>query len=102
MGWARSRVSILSCVGISEDWRSRGLSAYHVGSGRACLKLGTSSTCNHGLAELGTAMGEEIQRHDVIIDEVNAKMDTITSDLKTNNMRLKGLITKVRREPARG
>lgn len=47
-------------------------------------------------------MGEEIQRHDVIIDEVNAKMDTITSDLKTNNMRLKGLITKVRREPARG
>ncbi|KAL6780670.1 SYP71 [Auxenochlorella protothecoides x Auxenochlorella symbiontica] len=48
------------------------------------------------LKELGTAMGEEIQRHDVIIDEVNAKMDTITSDLKTNNMRLKGLITKVR------
>lgn len=49
------------------------------------------------VAELGQAMGEEIERHDVLIDEVSTKMDTVTTELKNNNARLKGLVTKARR-----
>jgi hypothetical protein len=41
-------------------------------------------------------MGEELQRHDVLIDEVNTKMDSVTKELSNNNERLKGLVTKVR------
>lgn len=48
------------------------------------------------LKELGEAMGEELERHDVIIDEVEAKMDTVTREMQTNNARLKGLVTQVR------
>lgn len=47
------------------------------------------------LKDLGVAMGEEIERHDVLIDEVDAKMDSVTTDLKNNNAKLKGLVTKV-------
>jgi hypothetical protein len=47
------------------------------------------------LKDLGVAMGEEIERHDVLIDEVDAKMDGVTADLKNNNAKLKGLVTKV-------
>jgi len=48
------------------------------------------------LKELGAAMGEELERHDVVIDEVETKMDAVTKELQTNNMKLKGLVTKVR------
>lgn len=48
------------------------------------------------LKELGIAMGEEVQRQDVLIDEVDAKMDSVTADLRNNNAKLKGLVTKVR------
>lgn len=48
------------------------------------------------LKELGEAMGEEVERHDRMIDEVGAKMDKVAKDLQTNNMKLKGLVTQVR------
>ena len=48
------------------------------------------------LKELGAAMSDEIERHDVIIDEVDAKMDTVTKEIQNNNQRLKGLVTSVR------
>ncbi len=48
------------------------------------------------LKELGAAMGDELERHDVVIDEVGAKMDTVTKELQNNNMKLKGLVTQVR------
>ena len=41
-------------------------------------------------------MGDELERHDVVIDEVGAKMDTVTKELQNNNMKLKGLVTQVR------
>lgn len=48
------------------------------------------------LKEIGAAMNEELQRHDVLINEVDEKMDKVTKELQTNNMRLKGLVTKMR------
>jgi hypothetical protein len=48
------------------------------------------------LKDLGGAMNEELARHDVLIDEVGAKMDTVTKELKGNNMKLHGLVTQVR------
>ena len=48
------------------------------------------------LKEIGGAMNEELQRHDILIQEVDEKMDKVTKELQTNNMRLKGMVTKVR------
>ena len=48
------------------------------------------------LKEIGSAMNEELQRHDILIQEVDEKMDKVTKELQTNNMRLKGMVTKVR------
>ncbi|KAI8101784.1 hypothetical protein M9434_006850 [Picochlorum sp. BPE23] len=48
------------------------------------------------LKEIGTAMGEELERHDVVIDEVGDKMEVVTRELQTNNMKLKGVLTQVR------
>jgi len=47
------------------------------------------------LKEIGAAMNEELQRHDILINEVDEKMDKVTKELQTNNMRLKGMVTKV-------
>ena len=48
------------------------------------------------LKEIGAAMGDELERHDVVIDEVGDKMDTVTKELQNNNMKLAGLVTQVR------
>lgn len=48
------------------------------------------------LKEIGAAMNEELQRHDILITEIDDKMDKVTKELSTNNMRLKGLVTKMR------
>lgn len=48
------------------------------------------------LKEIGTAMGEELERHDVLIDEVEEKMDVVTREIQTNNMKLKGVLNQVR------
>lgn len=48
------------------------------------------------LKELGAAMSDEIERHDVLIDEVGDKMDNVTKEIQNNNQRLKGLVTSVR------
>lgn len=47
------------------------------------------------LKEIGGAMNEELQRHDILLNEADEKMDKVTKELQTNNMRLKGLVTKV-------
>lgn len=49
------------------------------------------------LKEIGAAMNEELQRHDVLIDEADDKMDAVTKELANNNLRLKGLVLKVRK-----
>ncbi len=64
--------------------------------GRQDLALDNIERGLSTLKELGTAMGEELERHDVMIDEVGTKMDTVTKELQTNNMKLKGLVTQVR------
>lgn len=48
------------------------------------------------LKEIGTAMGEELERHDVVIDEIEEKMDVVTREIQTNNMKLKGVLNQVR------
>lgn len=48
------------------------------------------------LKDLGGAMGEELQRHDGVIDEVGAKMEAVTTEIQNNNMKLKGIVTQVR------
>jgi hypothetical protein len=48
------------------------------------------------LKEIGAAMGEELERHDVVIDEVGEKMEVVTKELQTNNMKLKGVLNQVR------
>jgi hypothetical protein len=40
-------------------------------------------------------MGETLRQHDVLIDAIDEKMDSVTKDLTTNNMKLKGIVTKV-------
>ena len=47
------------------------------------------------LKELGSAMGEELERHDVLIDEVGVKMDTVTKELQNNNMKLKPTVLTI-------
>lgn len=49
------------------------------------------------LKEIGSAMQEELDRHDVIIDDVGKKMDAVTKDIATNNVKLKGMVTSVRK-----
>lgn len=48
------------------------------------------------LGEMATAMGENLDHQDVLIDAVGEKMDDITKQLKTNNMKIHGLITQIR------
>ena len=48
------------------------------------------------LKELGLAMGDEVNRHDAVIDEIETKMDVVTREIQSNNMKLKGVLTQVR------
>lgn len=48
------------------------------------------------LKEIGSAMGEELERHDGVIDQIETKMDVVTKELQTNNMKLKGVLEQVR------
>ncbi|GAB4818942.1 hypothetical protein N2152v2_005988 [Parachlorella kessleri] len=48
------------------------------------------------LKDIGEVMGETLKQHDVLIDAIDEKMDSVTKDLTTNNMKLKGMVTKVR------
>lgn len=48
------------------------------------------------LKELGLAMGDEVSRHDGVIDEIETKMDVVTREIQSNNMKLKGVLTQVR------
>eukprot|EP00884_Botryococcus_braunii_P019043 jgi/Botrbrau1/5822/Bobra.0366s0008.1 len=48
------------------------------------------------LKGIGEAMGEELRHQNILADEIESKMDKVTGDLKNNNMKLKGLLTKMR------
>ena len=48
------------------------------------------------LKELGMAMGDEVNRHDAVIDEIETKMDVVTREIQSNNMKLQVVLTKVR------
>lgn len=48
------------------------------------------------LKELGMAMGDEVNRHDGVIDEIETKMDVVTREIQSNNMKLKVVLTQVR------
>eukprot|EP00205_Picochlorum_sp_RCC944_P006609 CAMPEP_0182618920 /NCGR_PEP_ID=MMETSP1330-20130603/45842_1 /TAXON_ID=464278 /ORGANISM="Picochlorum sp., Strain RCC944" /LENGTH=271 /DNA_ID=CAMNT_0024839153 /DNA_START=72 /DNA_END=887 /DNA_ORIENTATION=+ len=48
------------------------------------------------LKELGMAMGDEVERHDGVIDEIETKMDVVTREIQSNNMKLKVVLTQVR------
>ncbi|KAK9829335.1 hypothetical protein WJX72_005237 [[Myrmecia] bisecta] len=48
------------------------------------------------LKGIGEAMGETLQTQDVLLDEIDTKMDKVTKELRTNNMKLKGLVTQMR------
>jgi SYP7 family syntaxin len=88
---------------------SAGPGAYeHTGETRAFVRDATMAAGRQEIAldnierglstlkELGGAMGEELERHDVLIDEVGAKMDAVTRELGSNNAKLKGIVTQVR------
>lgn len=88
---------------------SAGPGAYeHTGETRAFVRDATMAAGRQEIAldnierglstlkELGGAMGEELERHDALIDEVGAKMDAVTRELGSNNAKLKGLVTQVR------
>ncbi len=47
------------------------------------------------LRGLGEAMGENLQSQQVLANEVEDKLDEVSKALRTNNMKLKGLVTKV-------
>lgn len=47
------------------------------------------------LKELGLAMGEEVDRHDVLIDQATAQMEHVTRGLASNNARLAKVMEKV-------
>ena len=42
------------------------------------------------------AMGDEVNRHDAVIDEIETKMDVVTREIQSNNMKLQVVLTKVR------
>ncbi|KAA6429691.1 MAG: Qc-SNARE SYP7-family [Trebouxia sp. A1-2] len=48
------------------------------------------------LKGIGEAMGETLKTQDVLIDTIDTKMDNVTKELKTNNMKLKGLVESMR------
>jgi SYP7 family syntaxin len=48
------------------------------------------------LKEIGLAMGDEVNRHDSVIDEIETKMDVVTREIQSNNMKLKGVLDQVR------
>ncbi|KAG2483270.1 hypothetical protein HYH03_017868 [Edaphochlamys debaryana] len=52
-----------------------------------------------GVVELGDMarnMGEELDRQAPVIDDIEQQMDKVTSSLKTNNAKLKGIVNKMR------
>eukprot|EP00891_Asterochloris_glomerata_P008955 jgi/Astpho2/8955/e_gw1.00133.122.1_t len=48
------------------------------------------------LKGIGESMGEALKTQDVLLDTIDEKIDKATKDLKTNNLKLKGLVTSMR------
>eukprot|EP00197_Chlamydomonas_leiostraca_P001729 CAMPEP_0202887098 /NCGR_PEP_ID=MMETSP1391-20130828/42508_1 /ASSEMBLY_ACC=CAM_ASM_000867 /TAXON_ID=1034604 /ORGANISM="Chlamydomonas leiostraca, Strain SAG 11-49" /LENGTH=275 /DNA_ID=CAMNT_0049570375 /DNA_START=202 /DNA_END=1029 /DNA_ORIENTATION=- len=48
------------------------------------------------LKEIATNVQEEIDKQNPVIDDIETQMDKVTGQLKTNNAKLKGLVTKMR------
>jgi hypothetical protein len=47
------------------------------------------------LGDMARGMQEELDKQNPVIDDIDLQMDKVTSRLKNNNMRLKGLVTQV-------
>ncbi|KAK9907291.1 hypothetical protein WJX75_000825 [Coccomyxa subellipsoidea] len=41
-------------------------------------------------------MGETLNQQDVVLDTIDDKMNKVTEQLKTNNVKLKGIVTQMR------
>ncbi|BDA47942.1 Syntaxin-71 [Coccomyxa sp. Obi] len=48
------------------------------------------------LKGIGEAMGESLNQQDIVLDTIDEKMNKVTEQLKTNNMKLKGVLTQMR------
>lgn len=48
------------------------------------------------LDQIARGMGEEVDRQNPVIDDIEHQMDKVTSQLKTNNAKLKGLVHRMR------
>ncbi|EIE27389.1 hypothetical protein COCSUDRAFT_39074 [Coccomyxa subellipsoidea C-169] len=48
------------------------------------------------LKGIGEAMGESLNQQDVVLDTIDEKMNKVTEQLKTNNVKLKGIVTQMR------
>eukprot|EP00899_Mesostigma_viride_P026124 jgi/Mesvir1/6697/Mv13731-RA.1 len=48
------------------------------------------------MKNLGKDMAEELEKQNPLVDEMESKIDKATADLKTNNAKLKKLVTQVR------
>ncbi len=47
------------------------------------------------LGDMARGMQEELDKQNPVIDDIDLQMDKVTSRLKSNNLRLKGLVTQV-------
>ena len=48
------------------------------------------------LGDMARNIGEELDRQNPIITDIDQQMDRVASQLRTNNQKLKGLVQKVR------
>jgi t-SNARE complex subunit (syntaxin) len=47
------------------------------------------------LGDMAKGMQEELDKQSPVIDDIDVQLNKVTSQLKTNNAKLKGLITQV-------
>jgi hypothetical protein len=53
------------------------------------------------LGDMAKGMQEELDKQNPVIDDIDVQLNKVTSQLKTNNAKLKGLITQVSTHAAR-
>ena len=47
------------------------------------------------LGDMAKGMQEELDKQNPVIDDIDTQLNKVTSQLKTNNAKLKGLVTQV-------
>ncbi len=48
------------------------------------------------LGDMARGLGEEVDRQAPVLDDIEQQMEKVTSSLKTNNAKLKGIVGKMR------